>query len=482
MINFRFVVLTAVSDPKQAEREKDSLDDQLRKAKAFGEREGGTFVREYRADGYSRSGYWDLSDAFRTIPAFGELQRDTYRGTYDVVIVDSYDRFGSTVFAFWEFLKPHKKQFRSAQQALPIEDPAIYNPSRDDSTTNMIVSSMMIQGYRINKITRAFDVGSRKRARDGKYGTHVPYGYIKIDKSTVIVDENVAPLIRNFAHWYLEGKTMGEIIRLANASGTPPRDVSEWSHKIILYILKNPFYAGKTFHGIGYIDKNGIWQRHKQMPELFDGRHEALWSWDTYLRLQEEIARRSRTRHVKQDYNLTGLLKCSVCGEALHISYSTATPDKKYWYCDSKHVRIRKEDAETTVADEIIRLFKDKEYQPAPQETVEDYTAKNIKNTEKQISRLDAAFQLGSHTPESYAAERRKLLARLDELRDEERQKEELDHSKQQRAAMFQTMQEILPYVHLWIANHDPRVVKYHLSKVLAFTAFPDKTIKGTLL
>ena len=43
-------------------------------------------------------------------------------------------------------------------------------------------------------------------------------------------------------------------------------------------------------------------------------------------------------------------------------------------------------------------------------------------------------------------------------------------------------MRDILPIIPDWIANHDPREVKYHLSRFVRFTAHPDKRVVGELL
>jgi hypothetical protein len=482
-MRFRFVVLTAVSDPKQAEREKDSLDDQLRKAVAFGEQEGGEFLREYRADGYSRTGYWDLSQAFADIPAFGEIRRDVYQDTFDVVIVDSYDRLGSTVFAFWEFLKPFKKQFRSTQQALRIEDPATYNPSRDDSTTNMIVSAMMVQGYRINKITRAFEIGNARRARDGKPNNACPYGYIKVNKNQIVINDAVAPLIRNFTKWYLEGVIMSEIVRRANASGIPARKGGAWSDTVILQMLKNPFFAGKTFYGRYARDQKGYSRVKREPVDLYDGQHEPLWSYETHLQLQKEIARRHRTQLLKRDYNFTGLLKCAACRRTLRITYASTYPDVKKWRCPEGHVRILAEDAERMVADELVRLFRDRSYTPTAHEQATDQIQRELSRVKQRLARLDEENEAGAYSTNEFVDKRKKLLARLTELENDEKRKQEIDQETARRVMILNTMHDLLPGMHIWIRQDDPRVVKYYLSLTVKLTAHPkDGTITAELL
>lgn len=77
---FRFCVLSAVSKESQATEDKDSLDHQLRSAKSYGESVGGKFIREYRMDGFTRSGYYDFSQARTLWRSSPKSARRTRRG------------------------------------------------------------------------------------------------------------------------------------------------------------------------------------------------------------------------------------------------------------------------------------------------------------------------------------------------------------------------------------------------------------------
>lgn len=476
---FTYAIITAVSSAEQATLDKASLDSQYQNARSYGDRAGGTFVKEYRVDGYSRADYYDLTQAFIDIPVLGELSRDAQARKFDVVLVDSMDRLGDLAFAMLNYLKLLRIQLRSVQQPIPIEDPTIYDPRRDDATTMMIASSMTIQNYRISKIVRAFAVGNPARAKAGKYGTQVPFGYRKVDKETVEIDETTAPLVRDLAEWLLSGKTIGEVVNLANQSGIKPPRVEKWTHNIIVYMLRNPFYSGKTFYGRSEKVKKGYY-RSKRQFDLYDGKHEPIWTWETFLQIQAELDRLKRTRRTPRDYNFTGLLKCSVCGEALHISYSTTRPYKN-WSCDNKHVRLRDHVANKLVADEMRRLFADEEYTPRAVENAHNRAGREMAALNRQYTKLEQAYYAGAYSAVEFTEKKKEIERRQAELKNEELQQEEARRRAAESVQMYNTMRAILPRVDIWIAERNPRQVNFYIARSMSLTVYPDKTIRGEL-
>lgn len=491
---YRFAVLSCISMEDKATEDHDSLDHQLRTAIAYGERWGGTFTREYRADGFSRSGWFDLSQVFTAEPeSFGELAQDARKHKFDVLIVESFDRLGDigmALFNYFQSLGEPYIQIVSAQQRIMIDDPKVYHPRRDDSIPNALAEALKVNKYRTNKNFRAFEMGNTARARDGKYANTFPYGYLKKETGhynkngkpihDLILDETVADLLRQFPKWFLSGATYIDIARRADESGVPPPEAEVWDDGYVKYILRNPFYCGKTFYrrtekiGKGYY-------RERDDAELYDGNHPAIWSYDTYLQIRAEMQRRMRVRNKpkKTDYNFTKLLRCSECGSHLSICYSGQRQNNKYWRClNCGKVNIAIRLANQAVADELTRLFKDRDYQPTPEERVKDNTKREISKLESQIRRDTEAYDAGAYTPQVYAELRTKKLARLEELKNEEFETEAKRRQVSDRDALLTSMRELAPGFHYWITSHDPRSVNFDLSRIVILTAYPDKTIK----
>lgn len=482
--SFRFCVLCAVSTQDQAAEGKGSLGYQYTAARDYGERMGGTFVRDYVADGYSRSGYYNLSDAFRDAPPLGDMARDASRHDFDVILMESYDRLGDLGFMLWSYLKsigaPYI-QLRSVQQALPISDPAAYNPFHDDLTPTVINNSLNTNVYRIHKIVRAFAVGNPKRARDGKYAVTIPLGYKKIDKENVKVDARVAALLVKFPAWFLSGMATHEIAQRANQSGVKSKG-KQWTHQTVNYILKNPFYAGKTFYNRGHVAANKSYKLNPSV-ELYDGRHEALWDYETHLKILAEYERRAGKKKPRESYNLTSLLDCEVCGRALRLGYSGVEHRKvyKYWRCENKHITIKVERANEMVAAELERLFSwDAEGIEPAEHKVKDLARRELAAVRRDIANLDA--RMDAFSPSDFIERRKKLLARESELLDEERQKQENARREVERVETRQSFRDLSGGFLFWLQATEPMEVRFRLSRAVKFTAHRDKTITAELI
>lgn len=477
-MTFRFCVFTAVSTPEQAASKHDSLDYQYRTAREYGERHGGTFVKLYRAGGYTRTDYYDLTRAFEEIPALSDLARDAAKNEFDVIIMESFDRLGDVAKMLFRYLKqlPNKIQLRSVQQPLPIENPANYDPSKDDSFSIVVGMADIFNAQRINKITRAFAVGNPKRAKDGKYSIQVPYGYIKVDKETVKIDNTVAQVLKKIPVWYTEGKSLKWMVDKLDTLIPPPRG-KKWHYNTLVYILNNPFYAGKTFYDRGSKTKRGA---PSPNTTLYDGKHEPLWSWEMFGKIQDEMTRRRKVRSTPRDYNFTSLLICSECGDALH--FSSSSNGHYYWRCKNRHVSIRIDLANEQVAAELQRLMRDHDYNPPQKQDAQSEARRAIQSVERQIKRLDDAYNADAYTPEEYAEKRKALLTQKSDLQDEQKQAELSRRRDADKIRSVRTMKDLLPHFPRWVAEADPREVKFHLSRLFKMTAYPNKKIKVEFL
>jgi len=481
MNSFRFCIFAAVSTDEQA-TDKGSLDSQVELSRSEGVRLGGVeSVGPFVADGYSRSGYYNLDDALNDIPPLKQCIASMPK--YDVLIVKNFDRLGSLGMMIYNLFAKHRKQLHSVQQSTPIYPPNEYDPNRDTSVPMMINMAGGTQIYRIQKIVDAFKVGNPRRAREGKFANTFPYGYIRQDSDTLIIDPPVAELLRKFPTWFLAGVTVSDIARRANESGIPPRLAKSWNHDTVRYILQNPFYAGKTFYGRGELDLETRHYKVREKYDLHEGRHEALWTWDTHLQIMAEMKRRRRYKSKPSDYNFTKLLQCSECGCTLSIVYSSKKPQNKFWRClNGGHVQIAQRVANQLVADELVRILKDKSYTPTPEKESRDYSRRELGKIETQLRRLEQAYDAGAYTPMEFAEKKKGLKARQEELQDAQRQQADARRRIADKQRSLNTLREILPGIHKWIAERNPRIVNFHLAKVVKLTVSPDKTIQGELI
>lgn len=101
----RCVVFAAVSSKPQATDDKDSIPNQIERARALIERRGWVEVRDpLVVPGHTRSISW-LHEARDEMPAFAELMDLAQSGEVDLVVVRDYDRLSG-----WSYdLRPDRQ-------------------------------------------------------------------------------------------------------------------------------------------------------------------------------------------------------------------------------------------------------------------------------------------------------------------------------------------------------------------------------------
>jgi hypothetical protein len=485
-MNFRFCVLTAVSTEDQATEEKESLAYQLHRAREFGEKWGGTFVREYRAEGFSRSGWWDLTETFRQCEAFAELARDAKLHLFDVVIVESYDRLGDLAMAFFNYFAAQGApyiQLISVQQRIMIEEPREYHPRQDDSIPNALADSLKNNKTRTNKIFRAGQVGIPARAKAGKYARRLPTGYTFTGTKKeykVDLDPVIKALLIDLKNKYLAGWTFPALAELAESVTH-----THWRRGTIKDIFLNPFYAGKTFHDRGYTDKktNG-YKLKEETVELYDGLHESCWDIETYHLLASEVKRRGEHLRHKRTYPLSGLVVCGTCNQNMH-----AVPARNQNYQYYTYYRCRwckRAIRENVVMAEFVRALRSRmsEFQDAPLSKPEPVdNSRAIASLRKQLDKIRTAYETtDSYTAEEYAERKRAIMREIEKLENVERQQEEqVREQRRQRDALL-LVRDLLPGIETWMEITPPGEVNVQLSMVVeCVTVHADKTVRVTL-
>lgn len=470
----RVALWAAVSSDEQVE--KASIPAQIEAGRRACLSLGGEEVGVYIADGYPRTGYFDLTQAARDIPPLKQCINDIQK--YDVLVCKNYDRFGSLGMMLFNYFAVFNKQLYSVEQATPIFPPNEYNPNRHTGAALMIQMMGIPQIYRIAKITDAFATGIAKRVKEGKYAQRLPFGYVKVDKDTIKLDERVAPLLAKFPEWFLSGASTAEIAKRAQDSGVPSRRGMSWTPNVIKQILRSPFYAGLVYYGRGYVDKaSGHYRYHKSF-ETFEGKHEKIWTVDTHHKIMAEFERRNAKRQTKRDYNFTGLLRCSVCSATLLIAYDSQRGTTKYWKCPNKHVHIRTDLADRLAASELVRAFSSDEPIPETREQAQDFTQRELAAVRRRLARLDQENDAGAYTPVEFAEKRKALRAREGELLDDARQKMETQRRQESRAESLETMKQLAAVFPEWIREEKPSVVKFTLAAAgIRFIVTPQKTL-----
>lgn len=386
---FRYSVLAAVSSDPQAHDDKASLPDQIRTARAAGQQQGGVESTDpFVLDGFSRTGYYNLSDALVEIPPLAEAIEAARQNKYDVLILDNLERLGDLAPMIYTFFKQHRKQIHSARQSTPIHDPKTYSPYQDESSGIMIAVEGIIQNYRINKIRRGWALGVPARIDKGLHPLSLAYGYRLVgkDQPAQQVPEICQVLIK-MKDMMLAGATYTDICRYAEASGIRPPRAKVWHRHVVKQILLNPFYAGIVRFGKL---KNRLATPRSEW-KLGQGKHKALWDEETHRALIAEAKRRLEgKRNYYARYPFTGLTVCGECGKKISKHGKTY----EYLACEThRHWAMRYELAVPYLAKAIVDQFK--RYQSAPRVPVD---LEPLRTQLEEVHELRARIQHGYET------------------------------------------------------------------------------------
>lgn len=208
-----------------------------------------------------------------------------------------------------------------------------------DSTANDITPFRAIMNDMYAKdISKKIKSVKRDKQRKGQFiGGKPVYGYKMhpTEKNKIIIDEEVAPIVRRIFALALSGMSCRNIAALLNQEGVPtPATYAGlpvarpgpytglWSSERISDMLQNETYIGNMVQGrsvkISYKSKKCL----KQDPAnwvVVEGTHEPLVDRETFQKVRMLVNSRKHTRSRTYNFLLKGLIFCHECGYPLAV-------------------------------------------------------------------------------------------------------------------------------------------------------------------
>ena len=208
-----------------------------------------------------------------------------------------------------------------------------------DSTANDITPFRAIMNDMYAKdISKKIKSVKRDKQRKGQFiGGKPVYGYKMhpTEKNKIVIDEEVAPIVRRIFALALSGMSCRNIAALLNQEGVPtPATYAGlpvarpgpytglWSSERISDMLQNETYIGNMVQGrsvkISYKSKKCL----KQDPAnwvIVEGTHEPLVDAETFRKVRMLVNSRKHTRSRTYDFLLKGLIFCHECGYPLAV-------------------------------------------------------------------------------------------------------------------------------------------------------------------
>jgi site-specific DNA recombinase len=271
-------------------------------------------------------------------PAWEEMMRDVEDGHVQIVVGWVLDRVLRTGRDRLRMLELGK------QRGITIS--LVRGSDMDLSTPSGRFAADMLGAVALHEIEAKSDrqkAAHRQAAAQGRrIGGRRPFGF---EQDGMTVRPAEAKALEAAYHDYLAGTPLLAIARQWNEAGLvsgwkrPDGTFSEWNHSGVRSVLRNARYAGFRVHN-GEIAGKALW------PALVD---EATYR--AVVALLDSAASEFKPKGGRR--LLTGIARCGVCDEPIHVGGNKAGSPPVYRCPTGKHVTRRAEPVE----DQVQRLI-----------------------------------------------------------------------------------------------------------------------------
>lgn len=381
------------------------------------------FVQKHRLqvyDTYIDDGY---SGTSFDRPDFQRMIGDIEAKKVNMVITKDLSRLGRDYIMTGHYMERYFPEKRVRYiSLLDGIDTGVESSANDITPFRAIMNDMYAKD-----ISKKIKSVKRDKQRKGQFiGGKPVYGYKMhpTEKNKIVIDEEVAPIVRRIFAMALEGTSCRQIAVQLNAEGVPTPATyaglpvskpgpytGKWSSERIADMLKNETYIGNMVQGrqvkISYKSKRCLHQDPKDWV-VVNGTHDPLVDADTFQTVQMLISSRKHTRSRTYDFLLKGLIFCHECGHPLAVinRKNAAGEDVLYFVCRT-YQRFTKEGVctshyikENTVTDVVIAKVREiceaylnpDELLPIAQERLEQARKRNSLEAELQAvqSKIDS--------------------------------------------------------------------------------------------
>ena len=250
-----------------------------------------------------------------------------------------------------------------------------------ESTANDITPFRAIMNDMYAKdISKKIKSVKRDKQRKGQFiGGKPVYGYKMhpTEKNKIIIDEEVAPIVRRIFAMALDGVSCRQIAAMLNEEGVPTPATycgwnmgrkgpyaGLWSSERISDMLQNETYIGNMVQGkygsVSYKTKQNK-PRPKSEWYIVEGTHEPIIDRELWDRVQALIEQRAKPFDVGTIGLFARKARCANCGYTMR---SSKNHNKHYLQCSNRHVAkdacigsfISVDKLEKMVIDELNRL------------------------------------------------------------------------------------------------------------------------------
>lgn len=268
----------------------------------------------------------------------------------DMIITKSISRFARNTVDCLKYVR----MLRELKVDVFFEEQGIH--SIDPNSEFYITIYGSIAQSESENISANVKWGKAQSAKEGKVSFHYKnfLGYRRGADGKPEIDPEQAKIIKQIYERFLAGDSLGGIIDyLAERNIPSPGGKEKWTYSTIRSVLSNERYKGDAVINKTYIVdclSKKVKMNNGERPKYYvENNHPAIIDAATFGRVQEELARRSGKRKVKQigtkteqgryssKYALTELLICGECGTPYRrCTWTVGGKKKNVWRCISR--------------------------------------------------------------------------------------------------------------------------------------------------
>ena len=381
------------------------------------------FVKEHRLsvyDTYVDDG-WSGTNFDR--PDFQRMIGDIEAGKVNMVITKDLSRLGRDYIMTGHYMERYFPEKRVRYiSLLDGIDTGVESTANDITPFRAIMNDMYAKD-----ISKKIKSVKRDKQRKGQFiGGKPVYGYKMhpTEKNKIVVDEEVAPVVRRIFAMALEGMSCRKIAARLNEEGVPtPATYAGlpvpnpgcytglWSSERISEMLQNETYIGNMVQGrtvkISYKSNKCLRQEPSDWV-VVEKTHEPLVDKETFQKVRMLVSSRRHTRSRTYDFLLKGLIFCHECGYPLAVlNRPPVSGEERLFFVCRTYQRFTKSGVctchsikEKTVTDAVIAkvwevceaCLNPRELLPIAREVVECARKENAPEAEMQAiqSKIDS--------------------------------------------------------------------------------------------
>lgn len=318
-----------------------------------------TLVDVYADEGISATSTKNRSDFTRMI-------EDCKKGLVDMIFTKSISRFARNTVDCLNYIRMLK------DMNIPVffEKESINTMDSRGETLLTIMASLAQQES--ESLSKNVKLGVQYRFQQGKVMVNAScfLGYDKDKNGKLIVNPREAEIVKRIFREYLEGASCLKIAKGLERDGIlTARGNPHWHDSTIRKILENEKYMGDALlqktYTVDFLNKKRV-KNNGIMPQYYiEGNHEAIIPKDLFLKVQEEMARRSSERDANgirkgfsANHCFSQIVFCAECGgQYRRIHWNNRGKKSIVWRCVTRLTDKEKCRSRTVNEDDLISAF-----------------------------------------------------------------------------------------------------------------------------